>query len=248
MSEHRLSQTVSRPITNFQLRSSRCSGFTLLELLIAIMVFSVIVTTIYGSLRAVLSKNDAIMHGSDIHEMARTCLNRIILDLNALYVELPPFYKQPGFNDPPNPYRFVAEKTSVGTKYYSKLRFTSTAHLPMAGNSNYGIGEIIYYIMKNEDPDANPVLKRADRSYPFFQNDDFKEREEDPTLCEDVDELTFTYYDEDGQEHDEWNSESDYYKYATPRMIGIRLKIKRNSETYTFYTKVMLPVYREQFK
>lgn len=224
------------------------SGFTLLELLIAIVIFSVVITTIYGSLKAVLSKNDAIIYGSDIHDMARTCLNRIIMDLNSIYVELPPLYKQPGFNDPPDMYRFVAEKVTVGTKYYPKIRFTSTDHLPMAGSKIGGIAEIFYYVMKSDDPDAGPVLKRSDRVYPFYENDDFQERESDPTLCEDIDELTFTYYNENGEEQEEWNSESNFYKYGTPRMIGVQLKIKRNSEVYSFYTKITLPTYREQAK
>jgi general secretion pathway protein J len=223
-------------------------AFTLLEILIAITIFSVLVTTIYSSLNAVLSRNDAIVYGADIHEKARSCLNRIVMDLNSVYVELPPLYKQPETISQPDKYRFVAEKTTVGTNYYAKVRFTSMAHLPMTGNPATGIGEIIYYAMENEDRDASPVLRRSDRAYPFFQEDDFEEKESDPIICEDLEELVFTFYDQDGEAHEEWDSESDFYKYATPKMIGIQLKIKKKSETYVFNTQVELPVYREKPK
>jgi general secretion pathway protein J len=223
-------------------------AFTLLEILIAITIFSILVTTIYSSLNAVLSKNDAIAYGADVHEKARSCLNRIVTDLSSVYVDLPPLYKQPETTSPPDKYRFVAEKTTVGTNYYAKVRFTSLAHLPISGSAGIGIAEIVYYVMENEDRNLNPVLKRSDRAYPFFQDDEFQERESDPTLCEDLEELVFTYYDQDGEAHEEWNSESDFYKYATPKRIGIQLKIKKKSEVYVFNTQVELPVYREKPK
>lgn len=221
-------------------------AFTLLEILIAITIFSVLVTTIYSSLNAVLSRNDAIAYGADVHEKARSCLNRMVMDLTSIYVELLPLYKQPETVSEPDPYRFVAEKVTVGTNYYPKIRFTSMAHLPMSGSAGAGIAEIVYYVIENDDRDAGFVLKRADRAYPFFQDDDFEEQEGDPTLCEDVEELIVTYYDQDGEAHEEWNSESSFYKYATPRMIGIQLKIKKKSAVYDFNTQIMLPVYREK--
>jgi general secretion pathway protein J len=227
---------------------SKREGFTLIEILIAIAIFAILVTTLYSSLNAVLSKNDAIVYGADIHEKARACVNRMVMDLTSIYVELPPLYKQPETISNPDPYRFIAEKTTVGANDYPKIRFTSMAHLPMTGTSGTGIAEIVYYVMQNEDRDAYPMLKRADRAYPFFQDDEFEERESDPTLCEDVEELVFTYYDPDGEAHEEWNSESDFYKYATPRRINVQLKIKKKTETYTFNTQIDIPVYREKPK
>ena len=79
------------------------------------------------------------------------CLNRIVMDLTSIYVELPPLYKQPETISEPDPYRFVAEKVTVGTNYYPKIRFTSMAHLPMTGSAGAGIAEIVYYVMENED-------------------------------------------------------------------------------------------------
>jgi general secretion pathway protein J len=223
-------------------------GFTLLEILIAITIFSVLVTTIYSSLNAVLSRNDAIVYGADIHEKARSCLNRMVNDLTSVYVELPPLYKQPETISKPDPYRFVAEKTTVGTNYYPKIRFTSMSHLPMTGSAGSGIAEIVYYAIENKDRDSRPILKRSDRAFPFYQDDTFEERESDPILCEDVEELVLTYYDQDGDAHEEWDSESDFYKYATPKRVAIQLKIKKKSEVYVFNTQVELPVYREKPK
>ena len=122
-------------------------GFTLIEILIAIAIFAVVTTTIFASLRAVLSKNDAIRQGDDVYEMGRSCMNRILMDLTALYIEQPPIYKKPEFNDPPDSYRFVAEQTFVGSQQFTRLRFASTAHLPLGGQYGGGLEEIVYYVL-----------------------------------------------------------------------------------------------------
>jgi general secretion pathway protein J len=224
---------------------TKSGGFTLLEILVAIMIFAVIITTVYQSLRAVLSKNEAINHGADIFEMGRTCLNRMVLDLTGLYVESRPLFKPPGFTDPPDPYRFAGEASYVGAKNFSRLRFASTAHLPMAGSTEKGIAEIVYYVKETEDPESAYVLKRADTICPYDEDYRFEEKDSDPILCRQVEGFTLIYFDAEGEAHEEWDSDTDGQDYATPRMVEIRLQLKQNTEIHSFYTKMELPVYRE---
>ena len=222
------------------------SGFTLLEILIAIFIFAIIITTVYGSFNAVIGRAEAINNGVGAFEMARVCLNRIISDLNAIYVEQKPLYHPPDYNDPPDPYGFVGTETFKGTKTFSQLRFASFAHLSMAKDTENGIAEIVYYIKERGYPETEYVLKRADTLYFDEEDYEFEEKDSDPVLCEGLEGLSFAYFDDEGDEYETWDSDSSSNKYATPRAIEITLTINYNSEIHTFYTKLNLPVYREK--
>ena len=63
------------------------TGFTLMEILIAMFIFAIVMTTIFGTFNGVISRTEAIKNGMGGFEMARTCLNRISTDLNAIYIE-----------------------------------------------------------------------------------------------------------------------------------------------------------------
>ncbi|MEZ4550728.1 MAG: prepilin-type N-terminal cleavage/methylation domain-containing protein [Desulfobacterales bacterium] len=71
------------------------AGFTLLEILIAVFIFSVVMSLIFSTFNAVISRTDAIKNGMDGHEMARTCMGPITADLSAIYIEQKPLYQPP---------------------------------------------------------------------------------------------------------------------------------------------------------
>jgi general secretion pathway protein J len=228
--------------------SIKNSGFTLLEILIAIFIFAIVMSTIFGTFNAVISRTDAIKNGMGGYEMARTCLNRITSDLNAIYIEQKPLYHSPDFDDPPDPYRLIGKETFAGNKSFSQLRFASTDHLSMKRNNENGIAEIVYYVKEQGYPESEFVLKRSDVVYSYDKDYEFEEKDSDPVLCEDIEEFSVLYYDKDENEYEKWDSDSDYMKYSTPYAIKIRLKIKSSNGSYAFDTKIALPVYREKFE
>jgi len=217
------------------------AGFTLLEILIAIFIFAVIVTTLFGSYNLVFSNVKNIHEGMDVYEMAKNCLNRMILDLESVHVSRSSGYKPPEFDEAPDPYRIVGDSSYSGDRRFSKLRFTSLAHLPLEKHDRGGIAEIVYYVQA--DDARGYVLKRADTLYPY---EPFEEKGIDPVLCEGVKSLSFTYYDHEGREHELWDSDSDEYGYATPRAIRIRLEVGDESSAKLFETMVTIPVSREK--
>lgn len=218
-------------------------GFTLFEILIALFIFSVVVTTIFGSYRAVFSSVEPIERGINEFEMATNCINRMVLDLKSAYV-LPRYaYSQPGFDDPPDPYRMVGDGDYTAGGSFSRFRFTSLAHVGMGGGIRDGVAEIVYYVRESQE--AGAVLKRSDTLPPFPE---FEPGGGDPVLCENVKALTFTYYDEEGIEYEAWNSEAGEFKYATPRAIRIQLETGDESRSLFFETLVDFPVYREKIE
>jgi len=157
-------------------------------------------------------------------------------------------YHPPDFDDPPDPYRLVGKETFAGNKNFSQLRFASTDHLSMTKNTENGIAEIVYYVVEQGYPETEFVLKRSDVIYPYAEDYEFEEKDSDPVLCEDIEEFSIIFFDKDENEYEKWDSDSDFLKYATPRAIKIKLKIKSSEGSYAFETKVALQVFRESFE
>jgi len=226
------------------------TGFTLLEILIAISIFAIIATTVFGSHNFVFSSAKVVEEDLAAYEMAKSCLSRIADDLGSLHVRLPPEYTPLGSDDEEDPFKITGETADAGSKSFSRLIFTSRAHVSFGksiqeGEKNIkeGIARIIYYVQKSDESEY--VLRRADKLYPY---EPFEEKKSDPVLCENVKLLVFKYYDEEGSEYDIWNSDSADVDYSTPRAIKITLEIGDDSNFLPFETMVKLPVFREKIE
>jgi general secretion pathway protein J len=217
-------------------------GFTLLEIMIAIFVFAVIITTVFGSFQAVFSSADAVGGDVAVFESARICLERMATDLEAMVILDYPRYKKPEFNenDSKDIYRLVGDTSDVAGSSFSRLRFTSLAHLALNQDPRQGVCRIVYYV--HEGFDKRLVIRRADHLYPFPE---FEESQDDPVLCDNVLALEFEYADEEGELTDRWDSESAENDYGTPRLIEIRLTIGSQERSKTFSTQVRLHVFRK---
>ncbi len=216
-------------------------GFTLVEVLIAILIFGIIVTTVFASYRSVFVSAPIIESNIGIYEMSSTCLRRIALDLRSITITLPPAYKKPEFDAEPEPHRVVA--SDQGGNGTPRLRFASLAHLPLEQSSREGVAQIVYYERPTDDGIFQ--LLRADHLYPYPS---FEEDDRDPILCEMVKRLEITYVDEEGIEYDYWDSESDEFDYATPTAINFLIELVQNGAASVFETRVSLPVVRESLE
>jgi len=219
------------------------AGFTLVEILLAIFIFGVALTTILSSFNAVFSSVEVIDENVFAHEMARNCINRMVDDLQSVYVTLPPKYVTPEFNSTTEPHRFEGDKDASSSKGFPTLRFTSLSHLPLVETLPGGIAEIVYYIV--EDDDGRAALHRSDR---ISHEEPLEKSGKDPVLCENLKSLVFTYMDEEGEAHEYWDSESEEFDYTTPRAVGIKLEIGEESAAFIFQTIVTLPVYRKKIE
>lgn len=228
-------------------------GFTLIEILIAMFIFGIIVTTIFGSFNAVFSTADDIDQGMVSYEMAKSCLDRMILDLRSIKVSSGVGYIKPtvGTDTQADPYRFIGDNSYADGGNFSRLRFTSHAHVGLENTVRDGIAEVVYYVQRTRDDtsdESSYVLRRADSLYPYkrFKDKTFEEDQSDPVLCEGIKLLEFKYYDDENTEYDRWDSESEEFKYATPRAIKIKLEFGDDSSSILFETMVSFPIYREK--
>ena len=229
--------------THGKKKPERGSGFTLVEILLAFLILGIVMTTIMASFNAVFSTTDTLNNSSQYFDTAKNCLNRMTLDLEALYVRQPPLYKKPEFDDPPGPYRIVGSPTDFGGTSFAAMRFTSSAHIPFEKSKGGGIAEIVYYVQTKND--GQMVLKRADHLYPYPE---FEGNGGDPVLCNNLKSLAFKYFDADGDEFETWDSDSDEYGYATPAAVNIQLEIGNETTSYDFETTVRLAVHRQKLE
>ena len=231
------------PMPDLNLSITSARGFTLMEILLAFLILGIVLTTILASFNAVFSTTDTLKNSSRYYDMAKNCLNRMTLDLGALYITQPPLYKPPDFDDPPDPYRIVGSYNEIGGTSFAQIRFASNAHIPLNKSVKRGVAEIVYYVQSQDD--GQQVLRRGDHLYPYPP---FEENRGDPVLSEHVKSLAFKYYDSEGSEFEEWDSDSSEYGYATPAAIGIQLEIGDESVSYNFETTVRFAVNREEIE
>lgn len=215
-------------------------GFTLIEILTAIFILAIVVSLVLNSFDGIFSSADHINTGTDLHEMGNACVKRMTNDLKSIHVTTYPRYKPPDIDDEPEIYHVKGQVRNVGGQSFGWLRFTSMAHLPFNQETHEGIAEIVYYVQQT--PENDFVLRRADKLYPYPE--EFEENETDPILCEQVRSYELVYFDAEGREYEEWDSESDDMAYGTPSAIGFKLSVGTEETNYVFSTRIALPVYR----
>jgi general secretion pathway protein J len=214
-----------------------------MEILIAIFIFSIIVTTLFGSFTTIFSNAEIIDTDTSAYDMGKSCMNRIVNDLQALHVTRASEYKIPDIDDPPDPYRIVGDSHQAGDTLFGRLRFASLAHLPFQKSHTLGIAEVVYYIQAEDD--QRFTLRRKDNLFPYPE---FEENNMDPILCRNVQSLSFAYYNSDLEEFDNWDSESPDVDRATPSAVGIKLSFGEENAPLFFETKIALPMFREKIE
>jgi general secretion pathway protein J len=245
---HRLGGFLNFPPSLFPLPPSPAAlpraadGFTLMEILVAVFILGIVVTTVMASFSMVFSTTAAMEEAGAAFEMGKNCLNRITTDIENIIIAERPFYKPPKTDGPFDPYRLQGTNESIGGTGFAKLRLASRAHVPLgAGPRREGFAEIVYYVQARTD--GSFQLKRADNLFPYPR---FEERSSDPVLCENVKSLAFLYYAEDGAESEAWDSESEKFANATPAMVAVRLEIAAGDDVVLFQTTVRLPFVRKK--
>jgi len=216
-------------------------GFTLIEVLLAVLILSLLVVTIYGSFNRVLTDVEIIDEDLILHEAATNCFFRIDNDLRSVHISMPPLYSPPDMGKDPDPYRIIGDKSDISSDSFGRLRFASSAHLPLDKTSFGGIAEIVYYVEAVAEEEY--VLRRTDR---VDYESDWEPSSYDPVLCEHIKSLKFTYYDQEGTEYEFWDSEDEEYGFATPSAIGIEIEIGTDAASFAFKTSVTIPAFREK--
>jgi len=223
--------------------SKNPEGFTLFELLIAIFIFALVLTTIYASSTGTFRVVNETESEVEIYRMARIAMERMLEDLESLYVQRSPLTGKPA-EGASTTSLFVGKDQEIDGRSADTLRFISRAHVNLGGqDQDPGAVEISYYVRESDEGD-DLVLYRSDK--PVFEVSGSPEEETGGlVLSERLVSVTLTYRDENGDVREGWDSDSEELKDKTPKMVSISLEFQNTSNPdvpLTFMTSIALPI------
>jgi general secretion pathway protein J len=212
-------------------------GFTLVELLIAIFIFAIVISSVYGSYRATFH----IIYGTefqlDVANRSRIVAERMAEDLRSMVTG-------PGGE-------FLGEKHEYSGARGDSLFFVSSAHLVLR-KSDISAGHV--FIQYQAELDGENGLLNLYRSetvlLPGIERDEETARKH--LICRGLQGFQLTYFDRDGDEAEEWqvdevvsSSEGDEpVESQFPALVSIELRFADSMESDSssvFKTAVALP-------
>lgn len=215
-------------------------GFTLLEVLLALFIFSLVASAALGAYRGTLGVMDEAGVQETIYQAARISLERIALDLASAYV---PQAASSAQRETANAEKvvFQGERKEIGDLPSAELRFWSLAHIRFSEESPIAEpAEIAYYGVAGEE---KGVLDLYRSDTPLS-----RDRPEPGTggvlLCKGLSSLSFIYYDAEGEPHEEWDGRVGASSGRLPSRVAVRMEFpnpKDPTRPYRFMTGVAIP-------
>lgn len=219
------------------------SGFTLVEILLAIFIFTIVLSLIYTSYTGTFRIINETEYQADIYSMARIALERIYEDLESVYA---PKHSDAESGIPGKEggriIQFVGEEGEVNGKRGDSLRFISRAHLVLSDEDRpAGTTEIRYSVDEIEEGKALVLYRRDTPSFEEVPD----EKDRGLVLCENLQAVSFTYYNADDEAYDNWDSTSGEFKDRIPHRVSVLLEFVNTADPeapYKFLTTVALPM------
>lgn len=210
----------------------RNKGFTLAEILIAISILTIVLTTVYAAYTGTLRIVRDTEYGDDIYSMARVTLKRMTDDLESICT-----YKES--------FKFFSSENQFDNQKFTDISFLSSAHVSFDDTPSAGSARIGYLIRKGSDEDEY-VLIRKDELF-RGEEGEFTDsaRDKGYIICDHIQSVTYTFYDGKGNEYETWNSASDTTKDKAPALVSIHLNLTNPDDKdnpYRFMTTVRIPM------
>ncbi|MGB7067277.1 MAG: type II secretion system protein GspJ, partial [Syntrophobacteria bacterium] len=212
------------------------SGFTLLEILIAIAILALVVSSLYGAYSGTMETTEMVESARDVDQTARLALMQMVDDFSSLY------YKKAEGENENSPFRFQGGKEAEG-EGGTVVEFASTSHLGFDGSfPNLRINRVSYVLEKQADDQKYYRLVRMELPFADLSG----EREETAVeLADTVESLTLTYLNEDGETLSQWDSKAEETAGILPRLVHIRLQLA-GEKSRVFATTVAIQSQEEE--
>jgi len=206
-------------------------GFTLIEILVAVLILGVVLSTVYASYTGTFRIIRETETDAELYGMARTVLERMSRDLEAAA-----------------PWKgaltFLAKPYTLGDREFTRLTFRSAAHIAFGEKEESAGIAVIGYNIEEGTEKAGYILSRSDS----LRRDPEKEETAGGfPLCDQIETLTYLFYDTTGKEYETWDSGGDVeaQKKKAPAMVEIRLGLvneKDREHPHPFMTRIKLPL------
>ncbi|MBW1635669.1 MAG: type II secretion system protein [Deltaproteobacteria bacterium] len=206
-------------------------GFTLVELLLAIFIFSIVISTVYGSYRATFHVVNGTEKKMVTAAKALVVLDRIVDDLSSLV------QGKEGY--------LIGKQRDVSGMRGDNLTFVSSVHIGLVKEDNLAGPTTIEYSTEADEVTGLINLYRSDSSLmPGIAETVDEVRKY--LLCDGLKEVRFVYFGNEGAESEEWQNqegESEEGGQVFPVMVTVVLQFADTSESKeisTFTTSVAL--------
>ncbi|MEW6144967.1 MAG: prepilin-type N-terminal cleavage/methylation domain-containing protein [Thermodesulfobacteriota bacterium] len=207
-------------------------GFTLIEVLLAVFIGSIVLTVLYASFFQINKAKDRIEEELELYHEARIIMSKITKDLADAY-----------------PRGLVnSQSTNITTPFFygaaegerSKLSFTSLSRMPTQNSRESDQTEISYFLEPIQDSDLFALVRRDN---PTLESDTGGTQF---ALSERITGFNLTYLakipeDGDAQEYaTEWNSNETL---SLPAAVNVNIVLRNpRGEDIQFSTMVTIPV------
>jgi prepilin-type N-terminal cleavage/methylation domain-containing protein len=216
--------------------ASETRGFTLIEILLAIFILGIVLSTVYVSYTGTFRIIRETEYNAEIYGMARNTLDRMSRDLQSAAVWRRAF-------------TFKTKPYNLRDREFVRLTFRAAAHVAFSGQDVPGGISVIEYGIAEGTEKEGYTLSRSDSLYR-----DPEKEEPYPggyLLCGGVEALTYVFTDEAGKEYDSWDSggENEAQKKRAPAGVLIRLSLvnpANRERPYLFTTWVRIPFNRPE--
>ena len=213
-------------------------GFTLFEILLAFFIFSILFITIYTSYSGSFKTINMTEDRMELYRKAATPLERISEDIQATYISaLPPN----SFGQPAGYTRFLGEDTMIDGRDAHSISFFSRVS-PLFGDDDATVsGQLLSYSVIQGREEDEFILLRSE--YPEFIDETGEKG--GLVLADGLQAITFTYFDEDGEPHEQWDSDSEEFSGRLPRVVTVSLEFlnyENPDAPFKVFTSVAIPV------
>lgn len=196
------------------------TGFTLIELLLAIFIFALVISAVYGAYHATFRVVDNSEAALAVAGKGRLALERIHEDLFSLV------QGKSGF--------FSGKHNQISGMDSDRLSFYSSLHISFRRNRQGGGTALIEYIVEEDDETGMLNLYRKDHLLLPGRKAE-EERSEKYLLCDGLKGVRFFYFDRNGTQHDEWHSDDEQAAVDEtgkfPLMVSVVLRFGRSVDS-----------------
>jgi type II secretory pathway component PulJ len=199
----------------------RQTGLTLLDLLLAMSLLIVVLTTIYMVFANHERSVEAAAESRDSYGQARMILDRMIRDISGTWL--------PAVGA-------LNEETVLFSGQEDRVDFITTARLSPEMAPGLDLVEVGYHTVENDDQNGYSLIRRQDKSL----DQDISEGGTTITLTNQLETFEIVFIDQEGEAKTAWKA-SDVSKL--PKSIKIKLVIRLDDDkTETFTTAASLPL------
>ncbi len=214
------------------------SGMTLLEVLLAMLMLATIVSMVSLSLSGSFAVVESTRDQGELYYRAQVAFQRISEDISSAVL----------IDD----IEFIGTREELGPGRADTLSFASTAHVVFdEQNDNTGMAVLSYTVKDDPENEQELVLLRSDTLLTPSNSEEKTVVPDDGgfLLCDRLRSVTFSYFDETGEELDSWSTEVDEAskdeERRLPVSVGCTLEFWVNHDeerTLEFSTRILLPV------